>query len=196
MRGAPSVALLFGHNHRIIPADAGSTGCSTSKSVAGRDHPRGCGEHLTGYKDQLGFEGSSPRMRGARSFSYTCFAFLRIIPADAGSTDAESRYSVTARDHPRGCGEHPLSTYIWTMILGSSPRMRGARSRVWWWIRWCRIIPADAGSTPAGPTGRRNTGDHPRGCGEHRPPELESAPGTGSSPRMRGARMHTVTEAR
>ena len=70
---------------------------------------------------------------------------------------------------------------------GSSPRMRGAHP--------CRtggpsdggIIPADAGSTPAGPTGRRNTGDHPRGCGEHQMGATRRLSPPGSSPRMRGA---------
>ncbi|WP_220702609.1 hypothetical protein, partial [Bifidobacterium sp. wkB344] len=35
-------------------------------------------------------------------------AACRIIPADAGSTSASQRIGPTARDHPRGCGEHRL----------------------------------------------------------------------------------------
>ena len=48
------------------------------------------------------------------------------------------------------------------------------------------IIPADAGNTPACPTERRNTGDHPRGCGEHLLSPSLSWHISGSSPRMRG----------
>ena len=50
---------------RIIPADAGSTVFSMIATGITRDHPRGCGEHLT-YNWNSPFEkGSSPRMRGA-----------------------------------------------------------------------------------------------------------------------------------
>ena len=31
-----------------------------------------------------------------------------IIPADAGSTDGRYMLNLYAKDHPRGCGEHPL----------------------------------------------------------------------------------------
>ncbi len=47
MRGAHSLAGLGGTYDRIIPADAGSTASQSQESFCERDHPRGCGEHLS-----------------------------------------------------------------------------------------------------------------------------------------------------
>ena len=56
-------------------------------------------------------------------------------------------------------------------------------------ISACRpgIIPADAGSTQDESPAGAEPEDHPRGCGEHRPPPYSNAALWGSSPRMRGA---------
>ena len=56
------------------------------KDVADRDHPRGCGEHLTVLTWEDPHEGSSPRMRGARCPPRSGRWGGGIIPADAGST--------------------------------------------------------------------------------------------------------------
>ena len=51
--------------------------------------------------------------------------------------------------------------------LGSSPRMRGARTDGQNDNREWGIIPADAGSTPFMNVNIHTNRDHPRGCGEH-----------------------------
>ena len=48
----------------IIPACAGNTHSGQSCLVSSRDHPRVCGEHAHGYKDDANDLGSSPRVRG------------------------------------------------------------------------------------------------------------------------------------
>ena len=53
-----------------------------------------------------------------------------------------------------------------------------------------RIIPADAGSTITVCHVCYRERDHPRGCGEHMKSSRESLLQMGSSPRMRGARVH------
>ena len=72
---------------------------------------------------------------------------------------------------------------------GSSPRMRGApaHSRPRGFSRG--IIPADAGSTVNMYPSFGLNGDHPRGCGEHRPSFPLVSISAGSSPRMRGAQL-------
>ena len=50
---------------------------------------------------------------------------------------------------------------------GSSPRMRGAPQLTLTMQSWCRIIPADAGSTHYKSCAHVSPWDHPRGCGEH-----------------------------
>ena len=98
---------------------------------------------------------------------------MRIIPADAGSTLFVVGSLGNTRDHPRGCGEHPIHRMTGTAIEGSSPRMRGAR-------RQC-----DGGQS--------FTVDHPRGCGEHVAALRGYAKEGGSSPRMRGAHMQSAS---
>ena len=86
MRGAlpslPAQGLICG----IIPADAGSTQCIDRMSWKVWDHPRGCGEHKMHLAGCPIAEGSSPRMRGARTIQDRLSHLRGIIPADAGST--------------------------------------------------------------------------------------------------------------
>ena len=133
------------------------------------------------------YPGSSPRMRGAPGLSISKPTTMRIIPADAGSTGPYWGFAFGSEDHPRGCGEHwsPQRRSRWRG--GSSPRMRGALVDHLQGPAVVRIIPADAGSTCAGPVRTLSHWDHPRGCGEHFASGGRSTAMTGSSPRMRGA---------
>ncbi len=151
MRGAPPPRPPRGQWQGIIPADAGSTRPPREGWSSGRDHPRGCGEHLATDLVPYTFQGSSPRMRGAPRRARQHKHRPGIIPADAGSTKLSSPGRSPAGDHPRACGEH---------VVHDSERIAAGR-----------IIPADAGSTlaPSRPSSRRR--DHPRGCGEHVPSE-------------------------
>ena len=86
MRGALFFHSKHGSRDRIIPADAGSTRCYGQQARVSKDHPRGCGEHYPNKASEMWFDGSSPRMRGARSCDYFVNVNAGIIPADAGST--------------------------------------------------------------------------------------------------------------
>ena len=68
-------------------------------------------------------------MRGAQVFGGENRLEARIIPADAGSTADEHVIALVGWDHPRGCGEHGHGLKDYAVRPGSSPRMRGARSR-------------------------------------------------------------------
>ena len=86
-------------------------------------------------------------MRGALLVALDGRLALRIIPAYAGSTGYGDATHMTRRDHPRVCGEHYTVATIFIILMGSSPRMRGA-PRVAGMARITRrIIPAYAGST-------------------------------------------------
>ena len=167
MRGAQGYKFSVRKGMWIIPADAGSTPHHDRSGPMARDHPRGCGEHRPLYWRKTSERGSSPRMRGAPLPLGVICTLLRIIPADAGSTDKERIASDLLKDHPRGCGEHSCPLAPTLFRAGSSPRMRGAL-RLWWFVQpLVGIIPADAGST----------------CGHY----MILGHSTGSSPRMRGA---------
>ena len=111
--------------------------------------------------------GSSPRMRGTQPGATRQVAQGRIIPADAGNTNADGMALNPKRDHPRGCGEHSAPTVFAQSAIGSSPRMRGTLFELVVEALALGIIPADAGNTCPAPPRCRRIRDHPRGCGEH-----------------------------
>ena len=86
-------------------------------------------------------------MRGAPGWKLNHTQEMRIIPADAGSTDGEHTLVAYGQDHPRGCGEHVSYIRVHGPEQGSSPRMRGAHGVDNSPVSDRRIIPADAGST-------------------------------------------------
>ena len=189
-RGAPpdhaSPGPLFG----IIPAYAGSTTHQTTARRHYEDHPRIRGEHdARGIQGPLD-AGSSPHTRGARPARPAQVVSTRIIPAYAGSTAGPAGSGCFDEDHPRIRGEHGSWGRVSLAGLGSSPHTRGARGGGSGQDAGCDIIPAYAGSTPAGRPGRRPRRDHPRIRGEHTGfvPALHAA--RGSSPHTRGARGH------
>lgn len=89
--------------------------------------------------------GPSPRVRGAGGDLVDQFAAHGTIPADAGSNWPPSPTRRAARDHPRGFGKQSTFGGLLRLLVGPSPRARGAGCH---------------GQDPA--TVRW---DHPRGCG-------------------------------
>ena len=92
-------------------------------------------------------DGSSPRVRGKRTWPRSRWARSRIIPARAGQTLTSRTGDAKGPDHPRACGANISLQMSRTMPHGSSPRVRGkpvgaATVRV-----RRRIIPARAGQT-------------------------------------------------
>ena len=131
--------------------------------------------------------GSSPRMRGARLLIDSKTLLNGIIPAYAGSTQRHTHIYHRHPDHPRVCGEHCFRSKQSKTGRGSSPRMRGAQTRIVAVQVVARIIPAYAGSTSRTPASRSHPRDHPRVCGEHLLHKPMHTDLPGSSPRMRGA---------
>ena len=88
MRGTLPHAAGDGANSGIIPADAGNTRAVPDPDVSLEDHPRGCGEHESIINLGVALQGSSPRMRGTLVAAAVVAKHRRIIPADAGNTEA------------------------------------------------------------------------------------------------------------
>ena len=147
MRGAQHNLPGAGHRDGIIPAYAGSTAQFLGHRPELRDHPRVCGEHETLLNNDAAASGSSPRMREARGRGDAAGNLDGIIPAYAGSTYYCYLAWLQIWDHPRVCGEHYPPKLSEAYGLGSSPRMRGARSCEGGRKQAWRIIPAYAGST-------------------------------------------------
>ena len=149
MRGAPLERLKASAARGIIPAYAGSTYFWYEHGRKCRDHPRVYGEHRGFLALGAGFQGSSPRMRGALPVPEPLLPQGGIIPAYAGSTGVHFCSPLSRWDHPRVCGEHSASAVSVSAAQGSSPRMRGAHHIDTSGIAALGIIPAYAGSTSA-----------------------------------------------
>ena len=116
-----------------------------------------------------------------------------IIPAYAGNTNASLASMLSARDHPRVCGDHFSPTVGESTKMGSSPRMRGTLILRHHGKANSGIIPAYAGNTRAETTSDYYNWDHPRVCGEHAAVLMLRMVCLGSSPRMRGTpRIHHI----
>ena len=111
------------------------------------------------------------------------------VPAHAGTAGLYAPMSAADRDHPRLRGDHYNQKEIYCEGEGSSPHVRGPRSRRTTPQPCPGIIPACAGTT--GPACTRATpgGDHPRMCGDHRLRMGQGRDGRGSSPHVRGPRL-------
>ena len=133
----------------IIPAYAGSTSRLAAPTSAPADHPRIRGEHEEHDHALRVLVGSSPHTRGALYGAEGKRTGNRIIPAYAGSTEANSLDGQTMADHPRIRGEHLRRAAGRRRAGGSSPHTRGARSAPGDAEAQPRIIPAYAGSTPS-----------------------------------------------
>ena len=155
------------HCHRLVGRSPvagssrmrGSTENSQQRQESREDHPRMHGSTQASPVPSLSARGSSPHARGARN--------------------VKSASSISAWDHPRMRGEHPLATLYNGHVLG--------------------IIPACAGSTQMnGLAGRHVMGSSPHARGA-RPTTAKSARSWRDHPRMRGehqvqllAHLHVV----
>ena len=194
MRGTPAAAVGIVWGIRIIPAHAGNSLAPLRTDRTGSDHPRACGELRRLWTRVRGTYGSSPRMRGTHVEARGVFGVGRIIPAHAGNSIQGFGERSCGSDHPRACGELLLSRCPVAHLIGSSPRMRGTRSRPRGVLAPWRIIPAHAGNSGDSSDRGLASADHPRACGElvrlmHWVFAL-----LGSSPRMRGTQKGSVDE--
>ena len=186
-RGAVNGAYGARCHVGIIPARAGSSRPIRTSGCAIWGHPRVSGEQSRFRSSAPLRSGSSPRVRGAGRHYPQADQPQGIIPACAGSRSASRPRPSTAGDHPRVCGEQFFWGALFSVLVGSSPRVRGAGHVLDGLQKLLGIIPACAGSrawSTGPPVPRR---DHPRVCGEQVCERCKEAVDEGSSPRVRGA---------
>ena len=103
-RGLRSTASGTENLERIIPARAGFTSSSSGLVWSGGDHPRSRGVYVDRGAQILSYFGSSPLARGLPPLPSVKNTNVRIIPARAGFTGADSLLDGSAADHPRSRG--------------------------------------------------------------------------------------------
>ena len=149
-------------------------------------HPRSRGENSKRRPRPAHLGGSSPLTRGKppRVLAYPHHHGL--IPAHAGKTQWLSGSPQGKPAHPRSRGENLEGLAGLLSGLGSSPLTRGKRFLYQTYHRKERLIPAHAGKTAGGASGRAWRRAHPRSRGENRMPRTTRVIATGSSPLTRG----------
>ena len=186
VRGKLARSAQVGHGVRIIPARAGQTSGNVALLNFNPDHPRACGANQGQRHAPAPTTGSSPRVRGKRSWGAVCSAPGRIIPARAGQTRRRPASGASTTDHPRACGANSGVFTLSADISGSSPRVRGKPTVCVPPTRTVRIIPARAGQTQTAFQNMEKGSDHPRACGANPSAGRCSRSRCGSSPRVRG----------
>ena len=151
---------------RITPAYAGKSWFFHALFVSFRDHPRLCGEKSGASLLLRVSSGSPPPMRGKVDGEDAGSVVDRITPAYAGKSTTWYRPDITAKDHPRLCGEKPLIPFHTPEKYGITPAYAGKRQQ--------EVGKLDQNK------------DHPRLCGEKWKFWLIYVSCSGSPPPMRG----------
>ena len=148
--------------------------------------PRVCGEKLNTPALLPLFQGSPPHMRGKVRACGACQPPAGITPAYAGKSLLAARARISARDHPRVCGEKAYSKVMPGSLWGSPPHVRGKGHLTLAVSHMHRINPAYAGKRDRLCFPVRCKRDHPRVCGEKWFKLTRRRGHWGSPPRMRG----------
>ena len=170
--GHPRAVLGSG----IIPARAGFTRDSPSRSLPSGDHPRSRGVYRPVSAMMASRPGSSPLARGLPLSACRSLSSPRIIPARAGFTRFCRLPPSGGRDHPRSRGVYDATRQEIVRALGSSPLARGLHRPHPRASPGHGIIPARAGFTAASSAAKRPGWDHPRSRGVYAE-ALTGAPG-------------------
>ena len=87
-------------------------------------------------------KGSPPHVRGKACEILLYTPCVRITPACAGKSQANSGQTQQAQDHPRMCGEKQRTLAVQDEPQGSPPHVRGK-------VRYSSPMPFDMRITPA-----------------------------------------------
>ena len=159
-------------------------------------HPRACGENAQKSTRRSVWRGSSPRVRGKRSWWKKTVDWVGLIPARAGKTLRAWSSPCARSAHPRACGENLYRCKRSRVSAGSSPRVRGKLVHPAPLVVNTGLIPARAGKTPSSSPTTSPRRAHPRACGENRAADFAGAAQRGSSPRVRGKRIPPAARRR
>ena len=127
VRGKHRNCRQYAYQHGITPAGAGKTAdCRQVRNLC-EDHPRRCGENNISCAEKVNTLGSPPQVRGKHYTNGVDIALAGITPAGAGKTSGCCTAAERLRDHPRRCGENPVTAAVTPLKPGSPPQVRGKR---------------------------------------------------------------------
>ena len=191
VRGKLGDGLAGGDQPGSIPACAGETVRARPARCRAEVHPRVCGGNISSIFIARSRVGPSPRVRGKRVEAVNHGENFGSIPACAGETSRDRRFTLSSRVHPRVCGGNRRICPLSASLKGPSPRVRGKPGAVAASLTSGGSIPACAGETTSRLVGQDAVEVHPRVCGGNDRSVAQGLNLVGPSPRVRGKRRST-----
>ena len=181
---------------RRIPAHAGKTRTSPSRTCAGGAHPRSRGENTPAARLPATSTGTSPLTRGKPEREQAETSSARRIPAHAGKTMQWWCQYGDLGAHPRSRGENRSAPNRAESRGGASPLTRGKPQGITTRAAPFGRIPAHAGKTKEGKVAVLALGAHPRSRGENASRVSTRSFARGASPLTRGKRPAVTSPSR
>ena len=103
--GQDRVSSTLIQSLRIIPTRVGTRKPSKRQDLPTQDHPHACGDKVCENYYAGDGVGSSPRVWGQESRTYTQKVRMRIIPTRVGTRVFANADFLTCEDHPHACGD-------------------------------------------------------------------------------------------
>ena len=169
-----------------IPACAGETVCSISRTSSARVYPRLCGGNVARTAASKHALGLSPLVRGKRNPRMSAQLPIGSIPACAGETPQNPSPSTTMWVYPRLCGGNTTKPESIYHYVGLSPLVRGKRLKDNRDKFFAGSIPACAGETIDGGPRHKMRWVYPRLCGGNHQRRGSGELALGLSPLVRG----------
>ena len=147
MWGQDKTITQFSQRHGIIPTRVGTSYFSYFAALDVGDHPHACGDKFGAIAIVVDSLGSSPRVWGQDVGFLYRFVFFRIIPTRVGTSLAYIAPNSDVWHHPHACGDKFACLYLFTVPIGSSPRVWGQADGRTHWKGLVRIIPTRVGTS-------------------------------------------------
>ena len=164
--GTPVPARPALTGSRFIPTCVGNAKPVRHLAYSASVHPHVCGErwqvgHCTERRG-----GSSPRVWGTRTLTFTATGTTRFIPTCVGNAYHQHLSCVLLTVHPHVCGERTFLTTFIRTPSGSSPRVWGTLAMMILLKYRFRFIPTCVGNAACGSGSFAPIPVHPHVCGE------------------------------
>ena len=164
--GQASSVNIFPFALGIIPTRVGTSYFFGVIAAVKQDHPHACGDKKLSRLMAVWTLGSSPRVWGQARMVKAREYEVRIIPTRVGTSQRNLLNAAHTLDHPHACGDKINFVVAPVSSVGSSPRVWGQGSPLYFVVNGGRIIPTRVGTRWIAVIKQAVNEDHPHACGD------------------------------
>ena len=125
IRGKANVCIYDTDSGRSTPAYTGKSWFTVLTIIIIQEHPRVYGEKFNCSFVPGKILGAPPRIRGKVSLADFSFSLFRSTPAYTGKSPVFIFFTTLFKEHPRVYGEKKMQFYVFIIVKGAPPRIRG-----------------------------------------------------------------------